>query len=158
MAGENDPLFLQIKEARPSVLEPYVGKKSTYRNQGHRVVTGQRLLQATSDIFLGWADHAAQHHYYFRQLRDSKGGVEVDGMKSAPLIDYAEACGWALARGHAKSGDAAAIAGYLGAGDVFDRAIADFATAYADQAERDHAVFQTAVNKGRLVAEIEKEE
>jgi uncharacterized protein (DUF2252 family) len=155
LAGENDPLVLQIKEARASVLEPFVGK-SKYQNQGRRVVTGQRLLQATSDIFLGWADHGAAHNYYFRQLRDSKGGVEVEGMTSSGLSDYAEACGWALARGHAKSGDAAAIAGYLGGADTFDIGIAAFAARYADQTERDHAAMVEAVRAGRLVAAIEK--
>jgi uncharacterized protein (DUF2252 family) len=156
MASEDDPLFLQIKEARVSVLEPYVAKKSKYQNQGHRVVTGQRLLQATSDIFIGWAEHATSHSYYFRQLRDSKGGVEVEGMTASGLIDYAEICGWALARGHAKSGDAAAITGYLGSGAVFDHAVAEFAGDYADQTERDHAAMQEAVKSGRLVAQIEK--
>jgi uncharacterized protein (DUF2252 family) len=154
LAAENDPLFLQIKEARPSVLEPFVAK-CKYQNQGHRVVAGQRLLQATSDIFLGWAPHTTGHHYYFRQLRDSKGGVAVEGMNASSLTDYAEACGWALARGHAKSGDAAAIAGYLGTGDTFDLAAAAFAVAYADQTERDHAAMMEAVRAGRLVAQVE---
>ena len=156
MAGENDPLFLQIKEARTSVLEPYTAK-SKYPNQGHRVVTGQRLLQATSDIFLGWAEHQDGHHYYFRQLRDSKGGVDLEGMKASSLIDYAYACGWVLARAHAKSGDAGTITGYLGSNDSFDQAVADFAIAYADQTERDHAAMTAAVRSGRIVAEIEKD-
>jgi uncharacterized protein (DUF2252 family) len=154
MASATDPLFLQIKEARASVLEPYVAK-SKYANQGHRVVTGQRLLQATSDIFLGWAGNQAGENYYFRQLHDSKAGVDVDGMAAANLIDYATACGWALARGHAKSGDAAAISGYLGRGDAFDQAVAAFAVAYADQTERDHALMADAVRSGRLVAQTE---
>jgi uncharacterized protein (DUF2252 family) len=149
MAGANDPLFLQIKEARPSVLEPFVAK-SRYVNQGHRVVTGQRLLQATSDIFLGWAGQQAGDNYYLRQLRDSKGGVDVDGLTASGLRDYASACGWALARGHAKSGDAAAISGYLGTSDSFDGAIAAFAVAYADQTERDHTAMKEAVRSGRL--------
>jgi uncharacterized protein (DUF2252 family) len=153
MAGPNDPLFLQIKEARASVLEPYVVKKSKYANQGHRVVTGQRLLQATSDIFLGWSGNQAGENYYLRQLQDSKGGVDVEGMAASGLIDYATACGWALARGHAKSGDAAAISGYLGRADAFDQAVAAFAALYADQTERDHALMVDAVRSGRLVAE-----
>jgi uncharacterized protein (DUF2252 family) len=152
MAGEDDPLFLQIKEARASVLEPYVAK-SKYANQGHRVVAGQRLLQATSDIFLGWSGNEAGENYYLRQLSDSKGGVDVDALTAANLIDYATACGWALARGHAKSGDAATISGYLGRGDAFDQAVAAFAAAYADQTERDHALMVEAVKSGRLVAQ-----
>jgi uncharacterized protein (DUF2252 family) len=155
MAGDLDPLFLQIKEARPSVLEPYV-TRSKYQNQGHRVVTGQRLLQATTDIFLGWSGPHAGDNYYFRQLRDSKGGVDVAGLSAASLIDYARVCGWALAHGHAKSGDAAAISGYLGSGDGFDQAVAAFATTYADQTEQDHSVMKEAVRTGRLVADMEE--
>jgi uncharacterized protein (DUF2252 family) len=154
MAGADEPLFLQVKEADSSVLEPFVGK-GKYQNQGHRVVTGQRMLQATTDIFLGWTSFATGHNYYFRQLRDMKGGVDVEEMSSSSLSDYAEACGWALARGHAKSGEAAAVAGYLGRGESFDRAISAFAVAYADQTERDHAAMKQAVQEGRLVAATE---
>jgi uncharacterized protein (DUF2252 family) len=135
----DDPLLLQVKQATPSVLEPYVGR-SRYRHHGHRVVNGQRLLQTASDIFLGWAGDGTSH-YYVRQLWDMKGSVDLDTLDPADLVPYARLCGWVLARAHARSGDGAAISGYLGSGDRFDRAVADFAEAYADQTEADHAAF-----------------
>jgi uncharacterized protein (DUF2252 family) len=135
----DDPLLLQVKQATTSVLEPYAGR-SRYRHHGHRVVNGQRLLQTASDIFLGWAGDGTCH-YYVRQLWDMKGSVDLDTLDPADLVPYARLCGWVLARAHARSGDGAAISGYLGTGDRFDRAVADFAEAYADQTEADHAAF-----------------
>ena len=156
-AGPNDPLLLQVKEAQRSVLEPYAGK-SAYHNQGQRVVVGERLMQSASDIFLGWSRaEAGGFDFYVRQLRDMKGSVPLDAMTPPDLADYAEYCGWALARAHAKGGDAAGISGYLGKGDAFDRALADFSAAYADQTERDHAALAAAVRSGRVRAEQEKE-
>jgi uncharacterized protein (DUF2252 family) len=135
----DDPLLLQVKQATTSVLEPYAGR-SRYRHHGHRVVNGQRLLQTASDIFLGWAGDGTSH-YYVRQLWDMKGSVDLDTLDPADLVPYARLCGWVLARAHARSGDGAAISGYLGTGDRFDRAVADFAEVYADQTEADHAAF-----------------
>ncbi|MGH9281062.1 MAG: DUF2252 domain-containing protein, partial [Acidimicrobiales bacterium] len=150
-AGENDdPLFLQVKEALPSVLEPYVGP-SPYPNQGQRVVVGQRMMQAHPDIFLGWT-HApiTNRDFYVRQLRDMKGAFDVEQMTPGDLARYGELCGWALARSHARSGDAALLSGYLGTGDVFDRAIGEFAIAYADQNQRDFEALAEAVASGRV--------
>jgi uncharacterized protein (DUF2252 family) len=147
-----DPLFLQIKEAQPSVLEAHVGA-SQYAQHGQRVVHGQRLMQSVSDIFLGWTSEGG-HDYYVRQLRDMKGTADLEAMNGSELVDYAEVCGWVLARAHARSGDAAVLSGYLGKNDVFDEAIADFAHAYADQTERDYDTFQMAVKAGRLPAEM----
>jgi uncharacterized protein (DUF2252 family) len=152
---EADPLFLQLKEARPSVLEPYL-PKTRYENQGHRVVTGQRLMQSASDIFLGWS-RDPDAHYYVRQLRDMKGAAEIEEMTAADLAQYASLCGWTLARAHARSGDAALIAGYLGKSDKFEDAIALFARAYADQTLQDYEAFQTAVKRGRIAAMSEPE-
>jgi uncharacterized protein (DUF2252 family) len=135
-ADDSDPLLLQIKEAQASVLEPFAGA-SAYRNHGRRVVEGQRLMQAASDIFLGWTAIGGRD-YYVRQLRDMKGSVPVDKLSSSELVDYARACGGVLARAHARSGDPLAIASYLGGGDAFDRAVAGFAAAYGEQTERDH--------------------
>ena len=149
MAGQNDPLFLQFKEALPSVLGPYAGK-SRYANHGERVVTGQRMLQAASDIFLGWTRDDEGHDYYFRQLRDMKMRMDLDDMSQQDWIEYIELCGWALARAHARTGDAARIAGYLGKSDTFDRAIMEFAVAYADQTDRDYAVLVRAIRTRRL--------
>jgi uncharacterized protein (DUF2252 family) len=146
-----DPLFLQIKEAQASVLEPHVGR-SRCHNHGHRVVSGQRLIQSASDIFLGWSGYG-QHHYYVRQLRDMKATADLEAMSGPDLAAYATLCGWVLARAHARSGDAALIAGYLGKSDVFDRALVAFAQAYADQTERDFEAFEEAVRSGRIVAE-----
>ena len=150
---DQDPLFLQYKQAEASVLEPYAGA-SEYPNHGQRVVCGQHLTQAASDIFLGWLYNPfGQHnHYYFRQLRDMKGGIDVDGLGPTRFRLYAEACGAALARAHARSGQAATIAGYLGRSDTFDRAIVEFAEAYADQTERDHAALLEAIRSGKIEA------
>jgi len=137
---DRDPLFLQFKEAEKSVLEPYTGA-SAYTNHGERVVQGQRLLQSASDIFLGWARSpgldGVQRDYYIRQLWDWKLSANIETMTPAIMKIYAQMCGWTLARGHARSGDRVAIAAYLGSNDAFDRAIADFAAAYADQNKRD---------------------
>jgi uncharacterized protein (DUF2252 family) len=147
---QNDPLFLQVKEAQPSVLAPFLPCAS-YHNQGHRVVTGQRLIQSATDIFLGWAC-ADGHDYYFRTLLDMKGTAPVEAMSRADFSDYAELCGWVLARAHARSGDAATISGYLGKSEVFDEAVARFATAYADQTERDYRALAAVVKSGQVVA------
>jgi uncharacterized protein (DUF2252 family) len=152
----NDPLFLQVKEAGPSVLAPFVGR-SRYRNQGRRVVEGQRLMQAASDILLGWISaegvvDGKPRDFYVRQLWDGKGSAAIETMDSEGLRLYARLCGETLARGHARSGDRIAIASYLGGGDGFDRAIGDFARSYADQNERDYEAFAAAVESGRLEA------
>jgi uncharacterized protein (DUF2252 family) len=153
---DGDPLVLQFKEAEASVLEPYLAR-SEYANHGQRVVEGQRLMQSASDIMLGWfrtpGVDGVERDFYIRQLWDGKGSALVELMEPNALAIYAEVCGWTLARAHARSGDAAAIASYLGGGDVFDRAMASFAEAYADQNERDYAAFQRAVADGRLQAE-----
>lgn len=151
MADDNDPLFLQLKEAMPSVLEPYAGK-SVYENHGQRVVTGQRLMQAASDMFLGWIRGAQGRDYYVRQLRDMKTSANVAKMTENELLEYSAFCGWALARAHARSGDAAVIGGYLGNNDVFDQAVVDFSSDYADQNERDYKELVNAVKAGRLKA------
>jgi uncharacterized protein (DUF2252 family) len=154
MAGDDDALILQYKEAGPSVLEPFLGK-SKYHTHGQRVVCGQRLLQSASDLFLGWSTNQERRDFYFRQLRDMKTTVKVEGMSASQLTAYAEMCGWALARGHAKSADAAVISGYMGRSDSFDHAVAIFASTYADQTERDHAAMVQAVQAGCLVAQTE---
>ena len=152
-----DPLFLQIKEAEESVLERFVGQ-SEYTNHGQRVVAGQRLMQATSDIFLGW-EHVRsildgkERDFYVRQLRDWKGSAEVETMLPDGMAVYARLCGWTLARSHARSGDRIAIAAYLGKSDAFDRAIADFSAAYADQNQRDFEALETAVKAKRIEAQ-----
>jgi uncharacterized protein (DUF2252 family) len=146
---ENDPLFLQVKEAGPSVLEGHV-PSSVYKHHGHRVVAGQRLMQAASDIFLGWFRGTGGRDFYWRQLKDMKGSANVESMSPDELVIYAGLCGWALARAHARSGDRVQIAAYLGKSERFDRAIADFAQAYTDQTERDHAALCAAVKSGRL--------
>lgn len=148
----NDPLFLQVKEAQPSVIEPYVNK-SVYANQGQRVVIGQRLIQPAPDIFLGWCE-VDNYQFYIRQLRDMKGGVEFDAkaVKIENLPQYTSLCGWALALAHAKSGDAAMIAGYAGKSETLDEAMVRFAFAYADQTETDHKALATAVKEGRIKA------
>jgi uncharacterized protein (DUF2252 family) len=137
--SDSDPLFLQVKEASASVLEPFAGA-SPYDNHGQRVVAGQRLIQSASDLFLGWT-RLGERDYYVRQLRDMKGSVPVDKLSAQELAEYGRACGDALALGHARSGDPAAITGYLGRGDRFDRAVASFAAAYADQNAADYKVF-----------------
>jgi uncharacterized protein (DUF2252 family) len=149
---KNDPLFLQVKEAGPSVLESHV-PSSTHEHHGHRVVAGQRLMQAASDIFLGWFRGPAGRDFYWRQLKDMKGSANVEGMSPDELVIYAGLCGWALARAHARSGDRVQIAAYLGKSERFDTAIAAFAEVYADQTERDHATLLAAVKSGRVVAE-----
>jgi len=147
-----DPLFLQVKEATTSVLEDHL-PRSRYRQHGQRVVQGQRLMQAVSDIFLGWTKGVdVTRHFYWRQLRDMKGSVETEGATPLGLTLYARLCGWTMARAHARSGDPVAIAAYLGSGDTFDRAIADFAQRYADQNEHDYDEFVSAIKDGRLNA------
>jgi len=147
-----DPLFLQVKEATASVLEEFLGK-SNYRQHGERVVQGQRMMQAASDIYLGWTKGVdVRRHYYWRQLRDMKGSALVDTMRPFALGFYGRVCGWTLARAHARSGDAVAIAEYLGGTSAFDEAITDFCQAYADQNEEDYAEFVAAVRSGRLKA------
>jgi uncharacterized protein (DUF2252 family) len=155
-ADDRDPLFLQAKEAGPSVLEPYVGA-SRFRNAGRRVVEGQRMMQAASDIFLGWCRSPGlaeePRDFYVRQLWDWKRSVDVERLSPHALELYGRICCWTLARAHARSGDRVAIAAYLGAGDSFDRAIAAFAEAYADQNERDYEGLLAAIESGRVEAE-----
>ena len=150
---DQDPLFLQVKEATASVLEDHL-PKSRYRQPGERVVQGQRMIQAASDIFLGWTRGVdTSRYFYWRQLRDMKGSALVDLMSPAAMTYYARLCGWTLARAHARSGDPVAIAEYLGDSDAFDRAIANFARRYAEQNERDHRELVHAVDSGRLPAQ-----
>ena len=151
---EDDPLFLQIKEANTSVLAPYAGA-SEYEHQGERVVHGQRLMQAASDAFLGWVTGTGerQREFYVRQLRDKKGSAEVEMMTPARLAIYGELCGATLARAHARTGDAAKITGYLGDDDTFDRALERFAVAYADQNDADYAAFTEAADEQRIEVE-----
>jgi hypothetical protein len=153
---DGDPLFLQIKEALPSVLEPLLGK-TPFATHGQRVVVGQRLMQAASDIFLGWVHtdetvDGGARDFYVRQLWDWKTSVDADTILPRGLIAYATACGWTLARAHARSGDRIAIAAYLGASDGFDRAVAEFAAGYADLNERDHRDLVEAAADGRVDA------
>jgi uncharacterized protein (DUF2252 family) len=154
---DDDPLFLQLKEAEPSVLEEYLGE-SGFENHGERVVTGQRLMQAVSDIFLGWVHVDAgmdgvARDFYGRQLKDWKGSAEVEQMVPTGMASYGRLCGWTLARAHARSGDRIAIAAYLGASDAFDRAILEFARAYADQNDHDYQTLQAAVKQGRITVQ-----
>ena len=151
MAGPHDPLFLQFKEARRSVLEPYTAA-CRFQNQGERVVVGQRMLQSASDVFLGWTSDDQGHDYYFRQLRDMKLKIDFTSMSKSEWSEYVKLCGWALARAHARTGNPARIAGYLGKSDSFDEAIEKFAVAYADQTERDHAALLKAIRAGRIHA------
>ncbi|MFI1762907.1 DUF2252 domain-containing protein [Streptomyces sp. NPDC020800] len=148
----DDPLFLQIKEARTSVLEEHL-PSGPYVHPGHRVVAGQRLLQSATDIFLGWMSGPQGRAFYWRQLRDMKGSAEVAGMDPAGLLAYARLCGTTLARAHARSGDRIAIAAYLGAADTFDRAVADFALGYADRTAADHHTLGAAIAAGMVTAE-----
>ncbi|MEU7028341.1 DUF2252 domain-containing protein [Streptomyces sp. NPDC046275] len=148
---DGDPLFLQIKEAGGSVLEPYLAP-SAFAHHGRRVVCGQRLTQAASDIFLGWMTGPEQRHFYWRQLRDMKGSAEVETMSPSVLREYARLCGRALARAHARSGDRIAIAAYLGSSDVFDRAVADFALRYAAQNADDYSALSAAIAAGVVTA------
>ena len=154
---DQDPLFLQVKEAQASVLEPYL-TKSVYANHGQRVVEGQRLMQAASDIFLGWDRvrvglDEKSHDYYIRQLWDWKISADVELMKPGEMMVYGKMCGWTLARAHARSGDRIAIGVYLGKGKAFDIALAEFADAYADQNERDYQALAAAVKNNRVKAE-----
>jgi hypothetical protein len=151
-----DPLFLQVKEAQESVLERFAGK-SQYANHGQRVVEGQRFMQASSDIFLGWERitgiDGQQRDFYFRQLRDWKGSAEIEVMLPSGMIAYARLCAWTLARAHARSGDRIAIAAYLGKSDALDRAMIAFSEAYADQNEKDYAALAEAAKSGRVQVE-----
>jgi len=151
---EGDPLFLQVKQARPSILEPYLGR-SQYDHPGQRVITGQRLMQATNDILLGHGQMGGEA-YFIRQLYDMKGSTNLESMPAFYLERYAGLCGAVLARAHARTGDAAQIAGYLGKSDRFDRALVSFAFRYADQNDADWRVFQQAVKDGRLAANTEE--
>jgi uncharacterized protein (DUF2252 family) len=146
--SEGDPLFLQIKQASASLLEPYLGS-SEYERPGERVVTGQRLMQATSDIFLGYT-RSGDHDYFVRQLYDMKGSADLDTIPAAYLVRYAALCGAVLARAHARSGDGAQIAGYVGKSDSFDKALEEFALRYADQNDADYAAFKQAVAEGKV--------
>jgi uncharacterized protein (DUF2252 family) len=148
---QDDPLFLQIKEAEASVLEDHL-PKSPYSEPGQRVVAGQRLMQASSDIFLGWETVPGKHHFYWRQFHDMKGSADVTTMKPALMGNYATLCGETLAHAHARSADPIAIAGYLGSGDVFDHAVTRFAFTYADQNDRDYETFVEAIRSGRIEA------
>jgi len=151
LADEDDPLFIQVKEARRSVLEKPSGK-SRYAHQGFRVVEGIRVMQGATDIFLGCA-RTQNHDYYLRQFRDMKVTAEVDTFRPSTLVSYGDMCGWALARAHAKAGDAAMIAGYLGSSDQFDDSLVRYSEAYADQAEDDFETFRKAIGSGRLSTE-----
>ena len=153
LAAPDDPLFLQVKEARRSVLERYTGHSPVAHN-GQRVVVGQRLMQAASDIFLGWSRGPGGRDFYVRQLRDMKMAPDVEAQTPRVMRAYATVCGLALARAHDKAGDAAMIAGYLGGVDHFDEAIGDYAVAYADQVERDYETFVKAVRSGRLKSDV----
>lgn len=155
MAGEDDPLFLQVKQARPSVLEAYAGK-SLYANNGERIVQGCRMMQSASDLFLGWTAGQKNRQFFVRQLRDMKIKPLVELFTSSVMMEYADLCGWALAHAHARSGEPAKISGYLGKSDKFDEAIADFATAYADQCEKDYEVVRKAARQGKLEVFVEQ--
>jgi uncharacterized protein (DUF2252 family) len=158
LLSEGCPLFLQFKEAEASVLEPYT-RGTQFSNHGRRVVEGQRLMQSTSDVMLGWIRMPGvddvERDFYVRQMWNGKGTADTATMPQTDMAIYARMCGWTLARAHARSGDAATMAGYLGAGDRFDRAMVEFAEAYADQNERDYDAFASAVESGRIAAEIE---
>jgi uncharacterized protein (DUF2252 family) len=155
MAGQGDPLILQVKEARPSVLEAYAGK-SVFPNHGQRVVNGHRLMQPASDIFLGWTEGRRGRHFYIRQLRDVKIKFPVETFDRTRMNIFADCCGYTLALSHARSGDPAVISGYLGKSDVFDKALAAFSVAYADQNEKDHAALSRAIHDGKVKAFIEE--
>jgi uncharacterized protein (DUF2252 family) len=152
LASARDPLFLQVKEARASVLESYAAK-SVFHNHGQRVVNGYRLMQSASDLFLGWTVGLTGRHFYIRQLNDMKIKLLVELFNPSVMAQYAELCGWALAMAHARSGEPSRISGYLGKSDRFDKAVADFSVDYADQSERDHNLLVKAVREGRLEVE-----
>ncbi len=155
MAGDDDPLFLQVKEARASVLEPFAGK-SLHPNHGQRVIAGQRLMQTASDVFLGWTRGKNGRDFYLRQLRDMKMSVVIEDWDTGLLRQYARMCAHALARAHARSGDAAKLAGYMGSGQTFDDAITEFATEYSSQNRRDHREFVRAIREGRITAKADE--
>jgi len=154
MTGDGDPLFIQAKEARRSVLEAYAGK-SIYPNNGQRVVYGYRLLQPFSDPFLGWTAGYRGRHFFFRQLRDIKISIKVETFGKSEMLSYADWCGQSLALSHSRSGDSAMLSGYMGSSDTFDQAIAEFSLAYADQNEKDHASLIKAIKSGKIEAEFE---
>ena len=154
LSEAGDPLVLQVKEALPSVLEPYAGR-SAFAHEGQRVVVGQRLMQCASDIFLGWASDDEGRDYYVRQLRDMKTSVPLDELVGPVLYNYAGMCGWALARAHAKAGKACQVAGYIGRSERLDDALVSFAQSYADQCEQDYGRFMRAVRAGKIAVEIE---
>ena len=156
MSSSNEPLFLQFKQAVPSVLEPYAGK-SLYGNAGQRVVEGQRLMQSASDIFLGWSVGMEGRHLYVRQLRDAKIKPVVEAFDRRILELYGQMCGWALARAHGRASHPWLVSGYIGTSDAFDKAMGKFAITYADQAERDHAALKAAVSAGKIEAYIEED-
>jgi uncharacterized protein (DUF2252 family) len=155
MTGDGDPLFIQAKEARKSVLEAFAGK-SVFPNNGQRIVNGYRLMQPYSDPFLGWTVVKGGRHYFFRQLRDIKISIKVETFGKSEMPKFADWCGQALALSHARSGDAAMLSGYMGTSDTFDQAIAEFSSAYADQNEKDHASFNKAIKSGKIEAEYEE--
>jgi hypothetical protein len=155
MAGTDDPLFLQVKEARASVLERFAGA-SEFPHHGQRVINGYRLMQPASDMFLGWG-HSPERQFFIRQLRDIKISVRVETFRAAEMNLYATWCGRALALSHARSGRSIELSGYMGKSDTFDRALARFAVAYADQNEKDHAALDRAVRSGKVKAVFEEE-
>ena len=155
MTPDGDTLFLQVKEARPSVLEPFAGK-SIYPNHGQRVVNGYRLIQPFSDPFLGWTKAKLGRHYFFRQLRDIKISMKVETFGKSEMVSYADWCGQAMALSHSRSGDAAMLSGYMGNSETFDNAIAGFSFAYAEQNEKDYAALKRAIKEGKLVAQYEE--
>jgi uncharacterized protein (DUF2252 family) len=155
MTGDGDPLFIQAKEARKSVLEAYAGK-SIYSNSGQRVVYGYRLMQPFSDPFLGWSSGSGGRHFFFRQLRDIKISIKVETFGKTEMMSYAAWCGQALALSHARSGDSAMLSGYMGTSNTFDLAIGEYSMAYADQNEKDHASFKKAIKTGKIEAEFEE--
>ena len=158
MDSQGAPLFLQVKEARPSVLAPYAGQRSVYQHEGRRVVEGQRLMQASSDLFLGWSTGPSGRHFYLRQLRDMKISAEVELMDTTLLQGYGRICGWVLARAHARAGGLAPeISGYMGEGDGFAKSIATYSAAYADQVEKDYEVFAQACRSGKLQARTDND-
>jgi len=156
-SSDRHPLLLQFKEANASVLEPYAGK-SEFNNHGKRVVAGQRISQSASDVFLGWTEMDNGKHFYIRQLRDTKVKLEPETWDGDHMVEIAEVMGAVLARAHARTGDAAILRGYLGSRSTFDEAIAEFAVQYADQAEKDFAVFDAAVKSERIKVVIEEED
>ena len=155
MTGDGDPLFIQVKEARKSVLEAYAGN-SIFSNHGQRVVYGYRLMQPFSDPFLGWSLGSEGRHFFFRQLRDIKISLKVETFGKTQMMGFADWCGQALALSHARSGDSAMLSGYMGNSNTFDLAVADFSLAYADQNEKDHASFKKAIKSGKIDAEFEE--